>query len=89
MTVAELCYELELTLSDIGFTGLRNTQPAQMQKLERLQERMNSLGMNRGSTIITDFAQSMRDYQLGRIPVNQVVEHFCSLEFYVKNVLHN
>ena len=45
MIIKNLLAELELQLSDIAFSGLRNIQPVTLQKLEDLKHWMNELNM--------------------------------------------
>lgn len=46
MIIKNLLAELELQLSDIAFSGLRNIQPVTLQKLEDLKHWMNELNMS-------------------------------------------
>lgn len=89
MTVEELMRELELLLSDICFSGMKNTQPALLQKLDGLKAWMIELGMPRGCAQIEAFMQTLRAYQLGESSTIEAADKLCACEFYVRNVLGN
>lgn len=89
MTVEELLQELELTLSDICFSGLQNAQPALLNKLDALCGWMEELGMRQGCLLLGAFQQSLRGYRLGEKSARTAVDKLCALEFYCRNVTEN
>lgn len=59
MIIKNLLAELELQLSDIAFSGLRNIQPVTLQKLEDLKHWMNELNMSEAIRLTDRFIDSV------------------------------
>ena len=59
MIIKNLLAELELQLSDIAFSGLRNIQPVTLQKLEDLKHWMNELNMSEAIHLTDRFIDSV------------------------------
>lgn len=86
MRIEHLFSELELLLSDMAFSGLRNLQPITIQKLEDLKHWMKELNMQEGVRLIDRFIDAVYAYQSGRGTVEGVADSLCALEFYEKHV---
>lgn len=72
MIIKNLLAELELQLSDIAFSGLRNIQPVTLQKLEDLKHWMNELNMSEAIRLTDRFIDSVYAWQAGQtIPGNR------------------
>ena len=89
MIVKNLLAELELQLSDIAFSGLRNIQPVTLQKLEDLKHWMNELNMSEAIRLTDRFIDSVYAWQAGQTPLATVAANLCALEFYEKNLVNN
>ena len=66
MIIKNLLAELELQLSDIAFSGLRNIQPVTLQKLEDLKHWMNELNMSEAIRLTDRFIDSVYAWQAGQ-----------------------
>ena len=66
MIIKNLLAELELQLSDIAFSGLRNIQPVTLQKLEDLKHWMNELNMSEAIHLTDRFIDSVYAWQAGQ-----------------------
>ncbi|MDR2917222.1 MAG: hypothetical protein LBV74_20700 [Tannerella sp.] len=89
MTVEKVLTDLEELLSDIGFTGLRNTQPVMLQKMEQLKASLQELGMTEGARQSDDFITSIRAFHTNNLPLTTIVDKLCALDFYVKTIKGN
>ena len=89
MIVKTLLAELELQLSDIAFSGLRNIQPVTLQKLEDLKHWMNELNMSEAIRLTDRFIDSVYAWQAGQTTLETVAANLCALEFYEKNIANN
>lgn len=89
MILKNLLTELELLLSDIAFSGLRNIQPVTLQKLEDLKHWMNELNMTEAIRLTDSFIDSVYAWQVGQVAIEVVADNLCALEFYEKNVINN
>ena len=89
MTVQKICTEMEILLSDMGFTGIRNVQPVLLRKMENMKAGLLELSMNEGAKQIDDFLLSIRAYHTHSLSIGTVVDKLCALDFYVKTVLGN
>ena len=89
MIIKNLLAELELQLSDIAFSGLRNIQPVTLQKLEDLKHWMNELNMSEAIHLTDRFIDSVYAWQAGQTTLETVVTNLCALEFYEKNIVNN
>ena len=89
MILKNLLAELELLLSDISFSGLRNIQPVTLQKLEDLKHWMNELNMTEAIRLTDSFIDSVYAWQGGQVTIEVVADNLCALEFYEKNVINN
>ena len=89
MIVKNLLAELELQLSDIAFSGLRNIQPVTLQKLEDLKHWMNELNMSEAIRLTDRFIDSVYAWQAGQTTLEPVAANLCALEFYEKNLVNN
>lgn len=89
MILNDLFSELELQLSDIAFSGLRNIQPVTLQKLEDLKHWMAELNMPEAIRLTDRFIDSIYAWQSGQTSIDTVATNLCALEFYEKNVVNN
>lgn len=89
MVLDSLFKELELLLSDIAFTGIRNVQPVTLQKLDGLKQWMKEFGMSEAIRRIEALSTSIRDYQAGEETITSVVSKLCALDCYQKTVSGN
>ena len=89
MIIKNLLAELELQLSDIAFSGLRNIQPVTLQKLEDLKHWMNELNMSEAIRLTDRFIDSVYAWQAGQTTLEIVATNLCALEFYEKNIVNN
>lgn len=89
MIVKNLLAELELQLSDIAFSGLRNIQPVTLQKLEDLKHWMNELNMSEAIRLTDRFIDSVYAWQAGQTTLETVAANLYALEFYEKNIVNN
>ncbi|WP_418548587.1 hypothetical protein [Parabacteroides goldsteinii] len=89
MIIKNLLAELELQLSDIAFSGLRNIQPVTLQKLEDLKHWMNELNMSEAIHLTDRFIDSVYAWQAGQTTLETVAANLCALEFYKKNIVNN
>ena len=89
MIIKNLLAELELQLSDIAFSGLRNMQPVTLQKLEDLKHWMNELNMSEAIRLTDRFIDSVYAWQAAQPPLAPVAANLCALEFYEKNIANN
>ncbi|HBA31255.1 hypothetical protein [Parabacteroides goldsteinii] len=89
MIIKNLLAELELQLSDIAFSGLRNIQPVTLQKLEDLKHWMNELNMSEAIRLTDRFIDSVYAWQAGQTTLETVTANLCALEFYEKNIANN
>lgn len=89
MILKNLLAELELLLSDIAFSGLRNIQPVTLQKLEDLKHWMNELNMTEAIRLTDSFIDSVYAWQGGQGTIEAVADNLCILEFYEKNIANN
>lgn len=89
MIIKNLLAELELQLSDIAFSGLRNIQPVTLQKLEDLKHWMNELNMSEAIRLTDRFIDSVYAWQAGQTTLETVAANLCALEFYEKNIVNN
>lgn len=89
MTIENVFRELELLLSDIAFTGLRNIQPVTLRKLEESKQWLNELNMAEGIQRIDTLVNSFYNYQSGNVSIEKLASDFCALEFYEKQILAN
>lgn len=87
MILNDLLSELELQLSDIAFSGLRNIQPVTLQKLEDLKHWMTELNMPEAIRLTDRFIDSIYAWQAGQSTIDTVATNLCALEFYMKNVV--
>ena len=79
MIVKNLLAELELQLSDIAFSGLRNIQPVTLQKLEDLKHWMNELNMSEAIRLTDRFIDSVYAWQAGQTTLETVAANLCAL----------
>ena len=89
MIIKNLLAELELQLSDIAFSGLRNIQPVTLQKLEDLKHWMNELNMSEAIHLTDRFIDSVYAWQAGQTTLETVAANLCALKFYEKNIVNN
>lgn len=87
MILSNLLSELELQLSDIAFSGLRNIQPVTLQKLEDLKHWMAELNMPEAIRLTDRFINSVYAWQSGQTTIDTVATNLCALEFYQKNII--
>lgn len=86
MTIENVFRELELLLSDIAFTGLRNVQPLTLSKLESMKQWMSELGMAEGIRRTDTLLRAFRAYRSGEMGMEELASEFCALEMYQKQV---
>ena len=79
MIIKNLLAELELQLSDIAFSGLRNIQPVTLQKLEDLKHWMNELNMSEAIHLTDRFIDSVYAWQAGQTTLETVAANLCAL----------
>lgn len=89
MIIENVFRELELLLSDIAFTGLRNVQPLTLSKLEAMKQWMNELGMAEGIRRTDTLLRAFCAFQSGDIGMEELASEFCALEMYQKQVTEN
>lgn len=89
MIIENVFRELELLLSDIAFTGLRNVQPLTLSKLEELKKWMNELNMAEGILRVDNLVRAFHSYQRGDVLIEELANDFCALELYQKQVTGN
>lgn len=89
MILKDLLSELELLLSDIAFSGLRNIQPVTLQKLDDLKHWMAELNMTEAIHLTDRFIDSVYSWQAKQTGIDTVANHLCALEFYEKNIVNN
>ena len=89
MIIKNLLAELELQLSDIAFSGLRNIQPVTLQKLEDLKHWMNELNMSEAIHLTDRFIDSVNAWKAGQTTLETVAANLCAQEFYEKNIVNN
>lgn len=89
MIIENVFRELELLLSDIAFTGLRNVQPLTLGKLEAMKQWMNELGMAEGIRRTDTLLGAFRAYRSGETGMEELASEFCALEMYQKQVTGN
>ena len=77
MIIKNLLAELELQLSDIAFSGLRNIQPVTLQKLEDLKHWMNELNMSEAIHLTDRFIDSVYAWQAGQTTLETVAANLC------------
>lgn len=87
MTAEKVIQELEFTLSDVCFSGLKNVQPALLEKLTELQRWMEELGMAEGSKQTSLLIETLRACRMAETSVSAAAGQLCALEFYSKNIL--
>ncbi len=89
MIIERLFEELEELISDIGFAGIRNTQPVTLQRMEEMKRWLIELSMPEGVGVIDRFIVSMREYHAGAVTASEPVDKLCALEFYLKTITGN
>lgn len=89
MTIENVFRELELLLSDIAFSGLRNVQPVTLGKLEELKRWLYELNMTEGMERIDRLVKAFHAYRAGAVNAESLASEFCALEFYEKHILAN
>jgi len=89
--IEKIFRELELHLSDIAFAGLQNIQPVMVQKLESILPYLDDLQMNEGTAQIQAFIAAVHKNQGtdNESTRPQLIQTFCTLEFYIQTVLQN
>lgn len=88
MTVDALLRRMELLLSDICFSGLKNAQPILLHQLDELRGELDALGMVHGAQRCAAFNNALTGYRRGERPVSEAADALCALECYCKNALH-
>ena len=89
MILKDLLSELELLLSDIAVSGLRNIQPVTLQKLDDLKHWMAELNMTEAIRLTDRFIDSVYSWQAKQTGIDTVANHLCALEFYEKNMVNS
>jgi hypothetical protein len=93
-TVEQFTKDLDILLSDIAFSGLKNVHPGVLEKLSLFESSAQALGMGQGAALIARFSASLKAYRQSlhspNDPTAQAGRDLCgllaSLDFYNKNV---
>ncbi len=87
--IEKISAELEMILSDICFSGVRNMSPSLLKKLETYQHAMEEMGMKTGAKLILDAVDSVIKLQSGETTLENTVRAICTLDFYIKTIQGN
>jgi hypothetical protein len=79
--------DLDILLSDIAFSGLKNIHPGVLEKLARFEAAAGTLGMEQGAALISRFAAALREYRLAGVESGRELSALLAgLDFYNKNI---
>jgi hypothetical protein len=93
-SVERFSRDLDILLSDIAFSGLKNIHPGVLEKLTRFEADAGALGMEQGAALISRFAAALRTYRLSSpdtkdtAPVSgrELSALLAGLDFYNRNI---
>lgn len=84
--------DLEVVMSDIVCSGLRNIEYNLIEKMKKLKEKMEVLAMKEGSICIESFCNAVIEYKTSLNNseyFENTVKTFACLQFYLENALAN
>ena len=88
--IFDLLRELEITLSDITFTGINNIDYNVIDKLNLLSKNFEKIAMNHLKDLLIEFIESIKNYKTNKDKKNTlkiVSNNISKIEFYLKNAL--
>jgi len=85
--IFESLKELEIILSDLVFSGIKDIDDSFIERLYSFSVRFERFKMNGAEILVKDLVNSIKDYKRGAGSMEEVASNISRLEFYLSGAL--